>query len=116
MADIFELAAGLLKPQRLPSLLHRGHVPGQRVSFLSADLAQVISVIPGMTWKANIVWYDVSKKLHLYGYQYSYIPSLIHQNILVFRKEPQRKDPKENDSWRSTCSVFIPSKKRCARE
>jgi hypothetical protein len=34
-----------------------------------------------------MVWYDVSKKLHLYGYQYSYIPSLIHQNILVFRKE-----------------------------
>jgi hypothetical protein len=29
----------------------------------------------------------VSKKLHLYGYQYSYIPSLIHQNILVFRRE-----------------------------
>jgi hypothetical protein len=29
----------------------------------------------------------VSKKLHLYGYQYSYIPSMIHQNVLVFRKE-----------------------------
>ena len=45
------------------------------------------SAIPGLVWKASLVWYDVSKKLHLYGYQYSYIPSLIHQNVLVFRKE-----------------------------
>ena len=34
--------------------------------------------------KANLIWYDVSKKLHLYGCQYAFIPSLIH---LVRRKE-----------------------------
>ena len=54
---------------------------------LSAELAAVLGRIPGLVWKANLVWYDVSKKLHLYGYQYSYIPSLIHQNVLVFRKD-----------------------------
>ena len=54
---------------------------------LSADLAGALARIPGLVWKANLVWYDVSKKLHLYGYQYAYIPSLIHQNILVFRRE-----------------------------
>ena len=58
-----------------------------RYHCLSAELAQRLSAIPGLVWKANLVWYDVSKKLHLYGYQYSYIPSLIHQNVLVFRKE-----------------------------
>ena len=54
---------------------------------LSAELAGELARIPGLVWKANLVWYDVSKRLHLYGYQYAYIPSLIHQNILVFRRE-----------------------------
>jgi hypothetical protein len=87
MGEIFSLAAGLLK------------VKGYLVTFigdmyrenlyhcLSSELGAVLASIPRMTWKANIIWYDVSKKLHLYGYQYSYIPSLIHQNVLVFRKE-----------------------------
>jgi len=54
---------------------------------LSHDLARELGKIPGLRWKANLIWYDVSKKLHLYGYQYTYIPSMIHQNILVFKKE-----------------------------
>ncbi len=53
---------------------------------LSAELANVLRTLPGLTWQANLVWYDVSKKLHIYGYQYRYIPSLVHQNVLVFRK------------------------------
>jgi hypothetical protein len=40
-----------------------------------------------------LIWYDVSKSLHIYGYQYEYIPSMIHQNILVFRKERCRMVP-----------------------
>ena len=54
---------------------------------LSAELAETLSAIHGLVWKANLVWYDVAKALHLYGYQYAYIPSMVHQNILVFRKE-----------------------------
>jgi hypothetical protein len=87
MAEVFSAATGLLA--------HHGYL----VTFigdmyrentyhcLSADLASALLGIPGLVWKANLVWYDVSKKLHLYGYQYSYIPSMIHQNVLVFRKE-----------------------------
>jgi adenine-specific DNA methylase/DNA modification methylase len=55
--------------------------------FLSSDLAAILSEL-GLIAKANLIWYDVSKSLHIYGYQYEYIPSMIHQNILVFRKEP----------------------------
>ncbi len=89
MGDVFSLSAGLLRPQGyLLSFIGDMYREGQ-YHCLSAELAQVIASVPGMVWKANIVWYDVSKKLHLYGYQYSYIPSLIHQNVLVFRKELQ---------------------------
>lgn len=89
MADVFSLSARLLKPQGyLLSFIGDMYRDG-RYHSLSAELAQVIAAVPGLVWKANIVWYDVSKKLHLYGYQYSYIPSLIHQNVLVFRRELQ---------------------------
>ncbi len=87
MREAFSLSAGLLRPHGYLLTFIGDMYRENRYHCLSAELAQVISGIPGMVWKANIVWYDVSKKLHLYGYQYSYIPSLIHQNVLVFRKE-----------------------------
>ena len=58
----------------------------KRYHFLSADLARMLESID-LTMKANLVWYDVSKSLHIYGYLYEFIPSMIHQNILIFRKE-----------------------------
>jgi len=87
MAEVFSLCAGLLKPKGYLLSFIGDMYRDNRYHCLSAELAEVITAVPGMVWKANIVWYDVSKKLHLYGYQYSYIPSMIHQNILVFRKE-----------------------------
>jgi hypothetical protein len=41
----------------------------------------------GLTMKANLIWYDVAKRLHVYGYKYEFIPSMLHQNILVFRNQ-----------------------------
>jgi DNA modification methylase len=87
MGEIFHLAAGLLKEKGYLATFIGDMYRDNQYHCLSAELAAVLASIPGLVWKANIVWYDVSKKLHLYGYQYSYIPSLIHQNILVFRRE-----------------------------
>jgi DNA modification methylase len=87
MGVVFERAAGLLRPGSYLLTFIGDMYRENRYHCLSAELAGAIAAIPGLAWKANIVWYDVSKKLHLYGYQYAYIPSLIHQSILVFRKE-----------------------------
>jgi hypothetical protein len=87
MREIFELAADSLKQNGYLVTFIGDMYRENRYHCLSAELAAVLSSIRRLAWKANIVWYDVSKKLHLYGYQYSYIPSLIHQNVLVFRKE-----------------------------
>ena len=57
-----------------------------RYHFLSADLANMLVGL-NLAMKANLIWHDMSKSLHVYGYLYEYIPSMIHQNILVFRKE-----------------------------
>lgn len=58
----------------------------QSYNMLSADLADRIEAA-GYTMKANLVWYDPSKDLHVYGYPFSFVPSMVHQNILVFRNE-----------------------------
>ncbi|WP_148789945.1 DNA methyltransferase [Campylobacter concisus] len=55
--------------------------------FLSAELAQTISSINGFKLKSDVIWHDNSKMLHVYGYPFAYIPSLIHQHILIYRKE-----------------------------
>ncbi len=54
---------------------------------LSGELALKLLEIKGLTMKANIVWYDVSKSLHVFGYPAAYVPSMIHQNILIFRRD-----------------------------
>jgi len=54
--------------------------------LLNADIARILSQI-GYVLKGEIIWYDVNKKLHLYGINYSWIPSIVHQFIMVFRKE-----------------------------
>jgi hypothetical protein len=58
----------------------------QSYNMLSADLADRIEAA-GYTLKANLIWYDPAKDLHVYGYPFAFVPSMVHQNILVFRNE-----------------------------
>jgi len=53
--------------------------------FLTADVATLLKAI-GFILKGEIIWYDVAKKLHLYGINYEWIPSMVHQSVLVFMK------------------------------
>ena len=53
--------------------------------YLTADVAAALGSA-GFIFKGEVVWYDVAKKLHLYGINYEWIPSMVHQSILVFFK------------------------------
>jgi DNA modification methylase len=54
--------------------------------FLSADLARALEST-GLTLKADLVWYDPTKSLHVYGYPFAFVPSMVHQHVLVLRAE-----------------------------
>jgi hypothetical protein len=82
---VFRLSLPLLLPGAYLAVFIGDMYHGGAYHFLSADLAGLLASL-GLCMKANLVWYDVSKSLHLYGYQYQFIPSLIHQSILVFRR------------------------------
>ncbi|SFS50311.1 DNA methyltransferase [Halostagnicola kamekurae] len=59
----------------------------QSYEFLSADLARAVESAAPVRLVANLIWYDPSKDLHVYGYPFSYVPSMVHQNVLVFRPD-----------------------------
>jgi len=82
---VFGAAIGLLEPRAYLAVFIGDMYHGGRLHFLSAELAAALEAL-GLTLKANLIWYDVSKSLHVYGYQYEFIPSMIHQSILVLRK------------------------------
>lgn len=87
MKSIFENAQHTLKENGYMAVFIGDMYRGKEFHFLSADLARTISEIPGYVLKSDIIWHDDSKMLHIYGYPFAYIPSLIHQHILIFRRE-----------------------------
>jgi len=86
MAAVFTEARRLLRPRGYMAVFIGDMYHSGRYHMLSARLADQLEAL-GLTLKANLIWYDVSKRLNLYGYRYEFIPSMIHQNILVLRKE-----------------------------
>ena len=41
----------------------------------------------GFTLKGEILWYQNGVRLRPYGYPFTYVPNIIHHNILILRKE-----------------------------
>ncbi|MBP7089173.1 MAG: class I SAM-dependent methyltransferase [Candidatus Omnitrophica bacterium] len=87
LVEIFSLCYRVLKNRKYLAIFIGDMYRGKQYHILSADLAEAITEKTKFILKANLVWYDVSKNLHVYGQPHAFIPSMIHQNILIFRKE-----------------------------
>ena len=88
--DVFTNCFKLLKPGGycavfIGNMYHKG-----KFYLLAADIANILTKI-GYVLKGEIIWYDVSKILHLYAINFSWIPSIVHQFIMIFRKERIKK-------------------------
>jgi DNA modification methylase len=86
LAEVFSQARRHLKPRAYVVVFIGDMYHSGRYHPLSAYLAGVLENL-GLVMKANLIWYDVSKKLNVYGYRYEFIPSMVHQSILVFRNQ-----------------------------
>lgn len=84
LREVFAGCLPLLKPGAYLAVFIGDMYNDGRFHFLASEVSGLLEAL-GPVPKANLIWYDVSKSLHVYGYQYEYIPSMIHQNILVFR-------------------------------
>jgi len=83
MAEKFEKFRRVLKEDGYLAVFIGDMYRDQSYNMLSSELASRINDA-GYTMKANLIWYDPSKDLHVYGYPFSFIPSMVHQNILIF--------------------------------
>lgn len=91
--EIFDHSYQLLKPGRYCAIFIGNMYHDGRYYLLNSDVTKILSKI-GFVLKGEIIWYDVNKKLHLYGINYSWIPSIVHQYIMIFRKEREKKHTK----------------------
>lgn len=85
LGTVFSEARRVLRPRGYMAVFIGDMYHSGRYHMLSALLADQLQALD-LTLKANLIWYDVSKRLNVYGYRYEFIPSMIHQNILIVRK------------------------------
>ncbi|NVM02045.1 MAG: class I SAM-dependent methyltransferase [Candidatus Helarchaeota archaeon] len=83
--NVFTECYRVLKHEKYCAIFIGNMYYKKRYHLLTSDLTQILENI-GFILKGEIIWYDVAKKLHLYGINYSWIPSIVHQFILIFRK------------------------------
>lgn len=86
LGEVFTKVRPLLRPNAYLAVFIGDMYHSGRYHPLSHMLASLLSEI-GYTMKANLIWYDVSKKLNIYGYRYEFIPSMIHQSVLIFKHQ-----------------------------
>jgi DNA modification methylase len=86
MQRVFDSVHPLLKSNKYMAVFIGDMYRESEYHILHAELAQRLQVTGNWVLKANLVWYDVSKSLHVYGYPAAFVPSMIHQNILILRK------------------------------
>ncbi len=87
MYDILYKASRKLKVGKYMAVFIGDVYREKEYHFLSAELAMKISGADDLKMKSNIIWVDNSKSLHVFGYPKAYVPSMMHQNILIFRRE-----------------------------
>lgn len=86
MARVLSSAWSCLKDGKYAAVFIGDMYRDSRYHMLSASLAERLEATGKWTLKANLIWYDVSKMLHVYGYPTAFVPSMIHQNILIMKK------------------------------
>ncbi|NHI94184.1 MAG: class I SAM-dependent methyltransferase [Candidatus Lokiarchaeota archaeon] len=85
LKNVFTICIDLLKENKYCAIFIGNMYFNGRYHLLNADLTEIMEQI-GFVLKAEKIWYDVAKKLHLYGINYAFIPSIVHQYIMIYRK------------------------------
>jgi DNA modification methylase len=76
----------VLRPGRYAVLIVRDAYQGGRYVFTGADLAARAGSV-GLVPKGDLIWYQAGARLRPYGYPTGFVPNIVHQHLLVFRRE-----------------------------
>ena len=90
MTEAFAGMARVLRPGRYAVVIVRDAYQDGRYQFVGADLAARAEP-EGLVPKGDIIWHQAGTRLRPYGYPRAFVPNIAHQHILVFRREPERR-------------------------
>ncbi len=87
MGDAFRELHRVLRDGRYAITIVRDAYQDGRYLFTGSDLARKAAAA-GFVPKGDLIWYQAGARLRPYGYPHSFVPNIVHQHILVLRKEP----------------------------
>jgi hypothetical protein len=86
MGDAFGELHRVLRDGRYAVVIVRDAYQGGRYVFTGSDLAER-AARTGLVPKGDLIWYQAGTRLRPYGYPRAFVPNIVHQHILVLRKE-----------------------------
>ncbi|HEY4189786.1 MAG TPA: DNA methyltransferase [Candidatus Limnocylindrales bacterium] len=89
MSGILAELHRVLRPGRYVALIVRDAYQDGRYLFTAADLASRAAA-QGLVPKGDVTWYQAGSRLRPYGYPHVFVPNIVHQHIIVLRKDPDR--------------------------
>ena len=90
MTEILSQLHRVLRPGRYAVLIVRDAYQDGRYVFTGSDLAARASTV-GLVPKGDLIWYQAGSRLRPYGYPGAFVPNIVHQHILILRREPERR-------------------------
>lgn len=98
METVFAELHRVLRTGRYAVAIVRDAYQGGRYLFTGSDLAGRAANV-GFVPKGDLIWYQAGTRLRPYGYPRTFVPNIVHQHILVLRKEaPGAQRPRRRDS------------------
>jgi DNA modification methylase len=94
MGDAFRELHRVLREGRYAVVIVRDAYQEGRYLFTGSDLAERAGGV-GLAPKGDLIWYQAGTRLRPYGYPHAFVPNIVHQHVLVLRKEPIRRQ-----AWR----------------
>jgi DNA modification methylase len=86
MGDVFRQLQRVLRDGRYAVVIVRDAYQNGRYLFTGSDLADRASRA-GLVPKGDLIWYQAGTRLRPYGYPRAFVPNIVHQHVLVLRKE-----------------------------
>jgi DNA modification methylase len=86
MQVVFAELHRVLRDGRYAVVIVRDAYQGGRYLFTGSDLAGR-AASAGFVPKGDLIWYQAGTRLRPYGYPRSFVPNIVHQHVLVLRKE-----------------------------
>jgi DNA modification methylase len=96
MTTVFRELHRVLRDGRYAVVIVRDAYQDGRYVFTGSDLAARAAGV-GLVPKGDLIWYQAGTRLRPYGYPHAFVPNIVHQHILVLRKERDQASRKERD-------------------